>query len=228
MKRVLIGALTITASAALAAPASAATTFQGYATGCFTTTTCSPSTTISPGATTSIGTSGPSNLGLTWTESTVDVNGHSFTQSVNSAGQAGFAGTDFGSFSLGNAVFDYNPYYFDLLVTFTAPPGTQAASFTADLIGSVQAEQNGSVYIDFGHDRSNPLTLTSSAGTFTFYIDNLTIGQSTAGAQTALTGGILSFTPVPEPATWALMLLGFAGVGAAMRRQRKPALAQLA
>ena len=27
--------------------------------------------------------------------------------------------------------------------------------------------------------------------------------------------------PVPEPATWALMLLGFAGVGAAMRRTRK-------
>jgi hypothetical protein len=35
---------------------------------------------------------------------------------------------------------------------------------------------------------------------------------------------------VPEPATWALMLLGFAGVGAAMRRSRKskPALMQIA
>jgi hypothetical protein len=36
--------------------------------------------------------------------------------------------------------------------------------------------------------------------------------------------------PVPEPATWALMLLGFAGVGVAMRRGRKskPALMQVA
>jgi len=30
-----------------------------------------------------------------------------------------------------------------------------------------------------------------------------------------------TIAPVPEPGTWALMLLGFAGVGAAMRRNRK-------
>ena len=42
-----------------------------------------------------------------------------------------------------------------------------------------------------------------------------------------LTGTVPS---VPEPATWGLMLLGFAGVGFAMRRSRKskPALMQLA
>ena len=34
---------------------------------------------------------------------------------------------------------------------------------------------------------------------------------------------------VPEPATWAMMLLGFVGIGAAVRRNRKPAgLAQIA
>ena len=33
---------------------------------------------------------------------------------------------------------------------------------------------------------------------------------------------------VPEPATWAMMLLGFCGVGAAMRRRRKAPLMQLA
>ena len=31
--------------------------------------------------------------------------------------------------------------------------------------------------------------------------------------------------PVPEPATWAMMLVGFAGLGAAMRSRRKQALA---
>jgi len=35
-------------------------------------------------------------------------------------------------------------------------------------------------------------------------------------------------TAVPEPATWALMLLGFGGIGMAMRRRRRPALAQIA
>ena len=44
-------------------------------------------------------------------------------------------------------------------------------------------------------------------------------------------GGTLTFTPaaVPEPATWAMMLLGFAGVGWQIRRQRRTAtIAQLA
>ena len=36
--------------------------------------------------------------------------------------------------------------------------------------------------------------------------------------------GTLNFDAVPEPATWALMILGFAGIGAAMRRRRAPAL----
>lgn len=33
---------------------------------------------------------------------------------------------------------------------------------------------------------------------------------------------------VPEPATWSMMLLGFGAIGMAMRRARKPSLAQLA
>jgi len=33
---------------------------------------------------------------------------------------------------------------------------------------------------------------------------------------------------VPEPATWGLMLLGFAGMGMVLRRRRRPALAQIA
>lgn len=59
----------------------------------------------------------------------------------------------------------------------------------------------------------------------------------TAGVQNILTvtylsrgngsfGGNLSFVPdqvaaIPEPETWALMLLGFAGIGMVMRRRRK-------
>jgi hypothetical protein len=51
-------------------------------------------------------------------------------------------------------------------------------------------------------------------------------GQGLSNAQIFGTG-----TPaVPEPATWGLMLLGFAGVGLALRRSRnrKPALMQIA
>jgi hypothetical protein len=45
--------------------------------------------------------------------------------------------------------------------------------------------------------------------------------------EAAVTGNI-SPTPVPEPATWAMMLVGFAGIGMAVRRRRQPALAQVA
>jgi len=38
----------------------------------------------------------------------------------------------------------------------------------------------------------------------------------------------LAINPVPEPATWAMMLLGFAGIGFAVRKQRKPSLTQIA
>lgn len=43
-------------------------------------------------------------------------------------------------------------------------------------------------------------------------------------------GGSLTFSPVPEPATWGMMLLGFAGVGFQLRRQRRRTgvIAQLA
>lgn len=33
---------------------------------------------------------------------------------------------------------------------------------------------------------------------------------------------------VPEPATWGMMLLGFAGIGLVIRRSRKSVVAQLA
>jgi hypothetical protein len=41
-------------------------------------------------------------------------------------------------------------------------------------------------------------------------------GQGSSNAQIFATGGA-----VPEPATWAMMLLGFGGIGMAMRRGRK-------
>jgi hypothetical protein len=49
--------------------------------------------------------------------------------------------------------------------------------------------------------------------------------MSTAGS---ISGNATFYPAVPEPATWGMMLLGFAGIGFVMRRQRRPALAQLA
>jgi hypothetical protein len=40
-------------------------------------------------------------------------------------------------------------------------------------------------------------------------------------------GGNLTFAPVPEPMTWAMMILGFAVVGFAMRRRREDQTARV-
>jgi len=44
----------------------------------------------------------------------------------------------------------------------------------------------------------------------------------------AYSGTVNVAPPVPEPATWAMMLVGFGAVGFAMRRRRRPALLQVA
>jgi hypothetical protein len=51
----------------------------------------------------------------------------------------------------------------------------------------------------------------TSIGQNAFEIDNIAINPA-----------------VPEPATWALMILGFAGIGVALRRRSRPTLAQIA
>ena len=40
--------------------------------------------------------------------------------------------------------------------------------------------------------------------------------------------GNVTISAVPEPGTWALMLLGFGAIGLTLRSRRRPALAQLA
>lgn len=47
----------------------------------------------------------------------------------------------------------------------------------------------------------------------TYTLDDLTVG------------GTITVNGVPEPATWAMMLIGFGAIGASMRRRRSPAVA---
>jgi hypothetical protein len=65
-------------------------------------------------------------------------------------------------------------------------------------------------------------------GTYQYY-DFYSLGTSGNAAPGNVILSSLTLTPVPEPGTWAMMLLGFGAVGVAMRRNRKKlALTQLA
>lgn len=71
-------------------------------------------------------------------------------------------------------------------------------------------------------DDIHKLAGSFGAGDYRLYFHGTTTG---GGGES----GTLSFLQaVPEPSTWAMMLMGFAGIGFAMRRRRSPALAQIA
>lgn len=74
--------------------------------------------------------------------------------------------------------------------------------------------------------QSLTFTALTNSATIQFDTAGLNIGGYDVGvdkiALTAVAG-------VPEPATWAMMLIGFGGIGAAVRRRRKPlSMAQIA
>ena len=95
--------------------------------------------------------------------------------------------------------------------------------YSALVGGSVTNSTTGGVLFDFNN---TPQTINYTGGSFTLAINDVSVNSSEIPTNTAITGTIR--TAVPEPATWALMLLGFGGIGLAMQRRRRPALAQIA
>ena len=67
-----------------------------------------------------------------------------------------------------------------------------------------------------------PLT-NLAAGDYRLTINGISPNSGSFTGNVRITTGA-----VPEPGTWAMMLLGFGAVGFAMRRKRRPVLAQLA
>ena len=104
----------------------------------------------------------------------------------------------------------------------------------------------GSVSFSLLDDMGNLFT-SDDTGNFIFDLANgqnkfafqAIDGQSIAGLSFTVTDGAVdtvsqvrigqaAAAAVPEPATWALMLVGFGAIGFTMRRRRRPSLMQLA
>ncbi len=120
-----------------------------------------------------------------------------------------------GSFTLGPNGDSYSGA-FVLDVTFTLPTGGSDL-FDATLAGTISGNNSGPVTINF---TTGPQIIDS--GLFTLSVNNLSIS---GGHSADLTGTITAVAAVPEPATWAMMILGFMGVGfMAYRRKNKHSL----
>jgi hypothetical protein len=158
--------------------------------------------------------------GLTFTNSSFD--------GTTAGGFLAFGGlsNNLGTFGLSGAAAAYTGQTFNLLVTFTAPPGTTPSSvtFASSLMGAVTSNTAGGVFVNFDN---TPQLFTfgpdPSAGTFSFSVNDLSINP---GQSLGLSGTIIAqVTAVPEPTTWAMMILGFVGIAVVGRRSRKKHLA---
>ena len=212
--RKFLMALAAGTALACAPTAANAIQFQGTATGCFGS-GCTPGAYVVP----PFPGSSVTDAGLVYT------NGQ-FNQNTDANGFLGLGGTtdNLGAFSLSSIPgHDYNGDVFNLLVTFTLPTATSpGTSLYSTLLQGIVTPglNNGSVFIDFDNSLRS---FTSAAGDFTFQVNDVSVSSNSAIQ--ILSGQIQA---VPEPATWAMMLLGFGGIGMSMRRRRQPVLAQIA
>ena len=197
-----LGAAAVAAALA-STPAQAVVTYTYTTSGCFTNGSCTnfsqnPST---PGSFGSLG-------GLSFNGINPSVN-DSTPNSIN-----------LGSMTVQN-IFSDNPSanFFDLDVVFTAP-GNGSATFSAALQGEIVFFTGGIIDINFGPGE----TVTSSDGSFKLTVNDLFLSSLNPSGE--ITGTITdSVAAVPEPSTWAMMILGFFGIGfLGYRRNHRQAL----
>jgi hypothetical protein len=188
-------ALVAVLACGLSATSASASTFTGTTTGCFGSPVCGSTS-----------------------DHTLSFQGTTFTN------VAAGATVDLGSFTLKNTGL-FNPYAFlgdafNLTVSLTSPV-TTGLNFPASVTGLITV-LGGLVYIDF-----QPQSLNFGGNQYTLTLDDVLLGTTIRYRTDIdhLNGTFAINSAVPEPSTWAMMVLGFAGLGfmAYRRRNQSPA-----
>ncbi len=113
------------------------------------------------------------------------------------------------------------PASFGTGATFINDSSTSGTSFAINGSGFAQPR----VFVPIGYVSGSAISSTATFLNQTFASLGLTAGQYVFTSNADRVTVNIGAGPVPEPATWAMMLLGFGGIGAAVRRQRKTKVA---
>ncbi len=194
--QILVAAL-FTATIASTAAHASIVEFKGSTTGCFGA-SCNPTNT-------------------TATDGTLKFTGSNFDVTTST----GTADITFGKFTLTSALFEIFNTAFDLKIHFSEPSTSNVNAF-ADVKGLVTLVAGG-VLIDF-----SPQTITIGSASYKLSLNDIFLGTLGPFGRDveSLKGTITINSAVPEPSTWAMMILGFAGLGfMAYRRKQAHAVA---
>ena len=164
-------------------------------------------------AATTLGTAAPAAVIVT--NNPVAISGSSGTFSASLSGKSGSTFTDVISFL---APAGFNLQSASITSNYTGNNLKANVDFTSVLLNGVAFSLNPNGQFEFG-SISNQLLKVG--------MNTITVSGTSGykGVTSAAFGGTLSFgNAVPEPATWALMLLGIGGIGAGMRRRNVSAL----
>lgn len=112
----------------------------------------------------------------------------------------------------GNGVFTSQNFVTMLFQT------SSPLNFSTDLIGQKLA--NGTVFGSNGGD-FNLFSITPHAP---LGVSSFTLGTNNGFGPRMSLASLIAITPVPEPATWAMLILGLAAVGFTLRRTRPASL----
>jgi hypothetical protein len=126
-------------------------------------------------------------------------------------------GNDISSFSfIWGSLDAYNILTVATMGGFQSYTGADIAALIPGFADGDQTSptSNPIVTIFLTGDNQQAVSFNMDSDTNAFEIDNIVVNSAA--------------TPTPEPATWAMMLLGFGGIGMAMRRKSQARLPQLA
>ena len=102
------------------------------------------------------------------------------------------------------------------VVTISLPSGAKDIDFSSVFLDTFAFTQIG---FDPNAETWQLTTATLAAGAHAIFV-NGNVVTSGPGRAAASYAGTLNLTPVPEPATWTMMILGFGAAGSLVRRRR--------